>query len=185
MPDKYVFLDRDGVINKDPAGWTEYGYVTRWEDFQFLPGVLEAIKRLSDAGYGVVIISNQQGVGLGYFSEEDLNDLTVKMSRQIEEAGGVIADIFYCTHCKEDECPCRKPKEGLFLMAQEELGIQSLEDKFYIGDTESDMQAGKKVGLRTILVLSGKSSREDAAGWDHKPDHICDDILEAARMIIS
>ena len=184
MNDKYVFIDRDGVINKDPAGWTEHGYVTRREEFHFLPGVLEAMKELSAAGYKSVIISNQQGVGKGYFSEGDLKDVTAGMKRAIEEAGGSVAGVYYCTHVKEENCSCRKPKDGLFRTAQKELGIKSFEDKFYIGDTERDMQAGKKVGLETILILSGKSSREDAEDWACKPDHICESFPDAARLVL-
>jgi histidinol-phosphate phosphatase family protein len=184
VSDKYVFIDRDGVINKDPAGWTDHGYVTRWEDFHFLPGVLEALKKLSDNGYKSVIISNQQGVGKGYFSEEDLKDVTARMKRAIEEAGGSIAGIYYCTHAKEEKCPCRKPKDGLFRMAQKEIGIEGFEGMYYIGDTERDIQAGKKVGLETILILSGKSSRKDVGTWDFKPDHICQDLAETVNLIL-
>jgi len=184
MDDKYVFLDRDGVVNKDPAGWTEHGYVTRWEDFHFLPGVLEAMKELSVSGYRTVIISNQQGVGKGFFTEKALNDLTAEMSRRVEEAGGSIAGVYYCTHTKEENCDCRKPKKGLFRIAQKELGIKGFKGKFYIGDTQRDIQAGKEIGLETILVLSGKASRKDTENWEHKPDHICDDLPEAVQLIL-
>jgi histidinol-phosphate phosphatase family protein len=183
--DKYIFLDRDGVINKDPAGWTKHGYVTCWENFQFLPGVLGALKNLSDEGYESVIISNQQGVGKGYFTREDLDNVTAEMSRVIEKAGGNVTRTYYCTHAKEENCECRKPKKGLFHIAQEELGIQDFGGKFFVGDTERDMQAGKEVGLKTVLVLSGKSSREDAGDWEYKPDHICEDLAEAVDLIIA
>ncbi len=185
MSDKYVFLDRDGVINRDPAGWTEHGYVTRREDFHFLPGVLEALKRLTDEGYKNVIISNQQGVGKGYFSKKDLEDVTNGMKRTVEKAGGSIAGIYYCTHAKEENCSCRKPKDGLFRMAQKELGIRTFKGSFYVGDTERDMQVGKKVGSKTILMLSGKSSREDAENWKFKPDHVCDNLGEAVDLILN
>ena len=184
MADKYVFLDRDGVINKDPKGWTEYSYVTRWEDFHFLPGVLEALEELSLSGYKSVIISNQQGVGKGYFTEEALNNITGKMIKTIEEAGGSVAGVYYCIHAKEEGCDCRKPDSGLFLKAQKELGIESLADMFYIGDTERDIQAGKKAGLKTVLALSGKSSQKDAEQWQWKPDYICKDLLEAVKLVI-
>ncbi|MFH1665364.1 MAG: HAD-IIIA family hydrolase [Candidatus Omnitrophota bacterium] len=184
MSDKLVFIDRDGVINEDPGGWTEYGYVTRLEELRILPGAAEALGKLSRAGYRNVIISNQQGVGKGYFSQADLDGVTSEVRRAVEEAGGRIDGVYYCTHRKEEDCPCRKPKEGLFLIAREELGIKSFEGKFYIGDTQRDIEAGKRAGLRTILVLSGKSSREDAEEWEHKPDHICGSLLEAAEFII-
>ncbi|MGB2878875.1 MAG: HAD family hydrolase [Candidatus Omnitrophota bacterium] len=184
MSEEYVFIDRDGVINKDPGGWTEYGYVTRWEDFHFLPGTLEALKALKGAGYKAVIISNQQGVGKGYFTEAALKDITGKMVSTIKGSGGEVAGVFYCIHAKEEDCDCRKPKAGLFLKAKEELGIESFESNFYMGDTERDIQAGRAAGLKTILVLSGKSSRQDAEGWSHKPDHICGSIAEAVNIVI-
>ncbi len=184
MNDKYVFLDRDGVINKDPGGWTEYNYVTRWEDFHFLPGVLEAMKKFEDNGYKCVIISNQQGIGKGCFTEEELAAVTENMSREIRASGGDVAGVYYCTHRKDENCDCRKPRHGLFQKARRELGIQDLEGKYYVGDTERDMQAGSNTGLRTILVLSGKSSREDAENWEYKPDYVCDDLLAAVEVVL-
>ena len=183
MEEKYVFIDRDGVINKDPGGWTEYSYVTRWEDFHFLPGSLEALKRLRSAGYRSVIISNQQGVGKGYFTEEELDNVTSKMLEKIKEAGGDVAGVYYCTHAKEENCSCRKPKPGLFERAEEELGINP-EGKYYIGDTERDIQAGGAAGLKTILVLSGKSSKGDVEKWENKPDHVCDSFIDAVKIVL-
>lgn len=185
MDKKVVFLDRDGVINEDGLGWTEYGYVTRPEDFRFLPGVLEAMKMFSEAGYRVVVISNQQCVGKGYMTEEDLEVLKKHIRAVVEDAGGKIDRIFYCIHLKEEDCPCRKPKAGLFLKAKDALGLVDISGSFYVGDTERDMQAGKAAGLSTILVLSGKSSREDTAGWANKPDHICGGLKEAAELIVN
>jgi D-glycero-D-manno-heptose 1,7-bisphosphate phosphatase len=183
MDDRYVFLDRDGVINKDPGGWTEHGYVTRPEDFHFLPGTLEALKKFKAAGYGCVIISNQQGVGKGYFTEEDLEKVTKKMLEKIKQAGGDVEGVYYCTHAKEENCYCRKPKPGLFQRAKKELNVD-LSGKYYLGDTERDVEAGRTAGLKTILILSGKSSREDVKSWRAKPDVVCDNILEAADLII-
>ncbi|NQT32914.1 MAG: HAD family hydrolase [Candidatus Omnitrophica bacterium] len=183
--DKYVFIDRDGVINKDPGGWTEYGYVTRPEDFYILPNVPEAMKKLKEAGYKVIIVSNQQGVGKGYFTKEELADVTQKMMGDIRKAGGDISGTFYCTHRKDENCDCRKPKEGLFHLAQEELGMQSFDNKFFIGDNTTDIEAGKKAGLKTILVLSGKSTAMDPEKWEHKPDYICEDLLEAVEVVLA
>ncbi|MFH1411734.1 MAG: HAD family hydrolase [Candidatus Omnitrophota bacterium] len=184
MGRKYVFIDRDGVINKDPAGWTEYGYVTTPEDFRVIEGVPEAIKIFTDAGYGCVIISNQQGVGKGYFSQEELRKVTEKMNSIIEDAGGKIEKAYYCTHTREEKCPCRKPRTGLFLKARQDLGIEDLDGKFYIGDTERDILAGKNAGLKTVLVLSGKDTKRDAEDWKEKPDYISKDLREAAELIV-
>ena len=185
MDDKYVFIDRDGVINRDGMGRTEYGYVTRWEDFEFLPGVLDALKELTEAGYDNVVISNQKCVGKGLMTEQELKDITDNIMKAVEAHGGRIRKAYYCLHLDEDNCNCRKPKEGMFLKARDELGIKAFEGKFFIGDSQRDMQAGKKVGLKTILVLSGKSSREDAEKWEYKPDYVCRDLLDAVKLIRS
>ncbi|MBD3426351.1 MAG: HAD-IIIA family hydrolase [Candidatus Omnitrophica bacterium] len=184
MGEKYVFIDRDGVINRDGEGRTEHGYITEWEDFEFLPGVLDALRELTEAGYENVVISNQKCVGRGLLSSDGLEALTGKMLEAVLEAGGRIRRVYYCPHLDEDDCDCRKPKAGLFKKAKEELGISSFEGRFFIGDSQRDMQAARRAGLGRILVLSGKSSRRDAERWEYEPDHICRDLLEAARYII-
>jgi D-glycero-D-manno-heptose 1,7-bisphosphate phosphatase len=182
---KYVFLDRDGVINLDgEIKGADTGYITNWEDFEFVPGVLEAIKAFNAAGYSGVVISNQQCVGKGLMSQEELSSLTVEMIAGIEDGGGKIAGAFFCTHLKEDNCDCRKPRTGLFKIAKKDLDIKSLEGQYFIGDSERDIQAGQSAGLKTILVLTGKSTRQDADKFKYKPDHICKDLLEAHRIIV-
>jgi len=181
---KYVFFDRDGVINKDGDGWTEYGYITRWKDLHFLPGVLKALKKLADAGFRCVIISNQQGVGKGYFSERDLSRVTEKMVNAIAHSGGDVAGVFYCRHRKEERCGCRKPKEGLFYQAAEKLDIDGFEGMYYLGDAERDVQAGKKVGMGTMIILSGKTKVEDIKGWEYRPDRVFTNLNEAVDFII-
>jgi len=185
METKYVFIDRDGVINADPASRTKHGYVTEWKDFHFLPGVLEAMKILMDNGYKSVIISNQQCVGKGFVSVESLEALTLKMTEKIKKTGGDVHKVYYCPHLKEENCACRKPKGGLFFKAKEELKIECFQDKFYIGDSKHDVEAGKKAGLKTILVLSGNSKRADISSWDIQPDHVCENLLEAVQLVVN
>lgn len=184
METKYVFIDRDGVINADPGARTKHGYVIEWEDFHFLPGAPEALKLLADNGYKSIIVTNQQCVGKGHISEEALGELFSKMIDEINGFGGEISKVYYCPHLKEENCACRKPEAGLFLKAKEELKIEQFNDKFYIGDSRHDMEAGKKAGLKTILVLSGNSAREAIPAWKTKPDHICENLLEAAQFIV-
>lgn len=181
--DKYIFIDRDGVINKDPQGWTEYGYVTRWEDFHFLPRVFEAFRKLKNADYKAVVVSNQQGVGKGFFTQGALDSLTKKMTEKIKDEGGRIAGVYYCTHLTEEDCSCRKPKTGLFLIAQKELGIKDIKGSFFVGDTQRDMQAARTAGLKSIFVFTGKTSKEDAASWEYKPDYVCRDLLDAVERV--
>lgn len=180
---KIIFIDRDGVINKDPGGWTEYSYVTHWEEFIFLPGSKEAIRRLTENGYGIVIISNQAGIAKGHYSEKELDSINKNMLEEIEKAGGKIKKLYYCIHQDSDNCDCRKPKTGLLRQAEKELGIKA-SDNYFIGDGKMDVEAGEKMKLKTILVLSGKSSLEDMRNWAVKPDYIFDDLLEAVRFVL-
>ena len=184
MKQKYVFIDRDGVINKKADGAGKHKYVTRWEDFEFLPGALEALKKLKEAGYKSIIISNQRCVGKKIITRETLDDITWRMSEAIERAGGTIEKAFYCEHLSEDNCACRKPEGGLFYMAIEEMAIKSFSSKFFIGDSESDVQAGRRAGLGTILVLSGESSIDEIEKWEHKPDHIFQGLFEAVDFVL-
>jgi len=179
---KIIFIDRDGVINKDPGGWTEHNYVTRWEEFRFLPGAKEALKMLCDGGYDIIIISNQGGVSKEYFSAVALEKITRKMLREIETAGAKIRKTYYCIHQDKDNCDCRKPKTGLFRQAEEELGIKA-EGSYFIGDGKTDVEAGSRAGLKTVLLLSGKTPSADIEEWAVKPDHVFKDLLEAVKFI--
>ena len=180
---KTLFIDRDGVINKDPGGWTEHSYVTREEDLHFLPGSLEALRKLKENGFQVIIVSNQAGVNKGYFTEKTLRKINERMIRSIEGSGGKIKAVYYCIHKGEERCDCRKPKPGLITKAAREHKID-LKSCFIIGDGVMDIEAGRQSGLTTILVLSGKSSREDVKKWDIKPDHIFTTLLEAVDWVI-
>lgn len=180
---KVVFIDRDGVINKDPGGWTEHSYVTKWEEFHFLPGAKEALKKLYENGYDIIIISNQGGVSKKFFSQAALDKVTAKMLREIEDTGTKIKKIYYCVHQESDNCDCRKPKAGMFRQAERDLGIKAA-GSYFIGDGKVDVDAGKAMGLRTALVLSGKTPPEDLQVWESKPDHIFKDLSEAAEFIV-
>ena len=180
---KIIFLDRDGVINKDPAGWTEHSYITECEDFHFLPGSLEAIKKLTDAGYEIAIISNQAGIAKGYYTFDRLNEITELMLESIKKHGGRIRSIHYCPHRNEDNCDCRKPKLSLFKEAikNETLDIGST---YFIGDGVMDVEAGKKMGLKTVLVLSGKTELKDVDSWKIKPDFIKKDLKDTVSCLL-
>src|SRR3989338_7533561 len=149
-----VFIDRDGVINKDPGGWTTYSYVTNWKDFYFLPGSLEALKLLNKKDIKAIVISNQAGVNKGYFSKKDLGNLTAKMLSEVSKSGGKIEEAFYCVHKDDDNCSCRKPKTGLLEKAASKYGID-VRATYFIGDSEADIIAGSRIGCKTIFLLSG------------------------------
>lgn len=180
---KAVFIDRDGVINKDPGGWTEHNYVTKWAQFKFLPGALEALKNLNKNNIKVMLISNQAGVGKGHFLREDLDAVTGKMIREVRRAGGEIEAVYYCTHKKEDKCNCRKPNTGLIEKAIRNFDIDPGKT-YFIGDSEVDCIAGRRSGCKTILVLSGKTLREEMDKWREKPDYIFKDLLTASTWVL-
>jgi len=183
MSTKFIFLDRDGVVNKDPAGAGK-DYVTSWEDFEFLPGALEALKNLTDKGYKIVIISNQAGVGKGLYTKEGLYEITGKMLDKIESAGGKVHSIQYCVHKTEDNCDCRKPKTGMFKNAAKGVEID-FSKTYFIGDSKRDIEAGNNVGCKTVLVLSGKTKNEkEITNWSIKPDFVKKDLSEAIKVII-
>lgn len=174
---KVIFLDRDGVINKDPGFG---GYVTSWKVFEFLPGTLLALKKLKQAGFEVMVISNQAGVAKGLFTREDLDELTGNMLKEVEATGGRIRAVHYCLHRNEDNCDCRKPKTGLFSQAVKDLEI-NFSETFFVGDNRTDVLAAKVIGARSIFVLSGNTRLEDL---DVKPDFIASDLLNAVDKII-
>ena len=180
---RIIFVDRDGVINKDPGGWTEHSYVTDPKDFHFLPGALEGLRLLKEHGYYVVVVSNQAGVAKGYFTRSDLEMVNGKMLAEVKKNGGDILDTFYCTHRDEDKCECRKPKPGLLKMASRKYRF-SARETFYIGDSYVDIIAGKLMGVKTVFVLSGKHSKEEMLKWQDKPDYVFDNLLGAVKWIL-
>ncbi|MCP4650068.1 MAG: HAD family hydrolase [PVC group bacterium] len=175
-----ILLDRDGVINKNVKGQ----YVSSWEGFEFLPRSLEAIRRLSESGLEINIVSNQAGVAKGIYTKAELDRITRNMLTKIEEAGGQIKAVYYCLHRDEDNCNCRKPKTGLYEQAIAGRKIDK-EKVIVIGDSERDIVAGKKLGYRTILVLSGNTkNREAVDNFEVKPDSIALDLLDAVETVL-
>ncbi len=144
-----AFLDRDGVINeKAPEG----AYITRWEDLKFLPGVVEAITRLNHSGWQVIVISNQRCVAKGLISIPELEALHQRMSQWLADRGAVIDAVYYCPHEKtQPPCTCRKPEPGMLLRAAREHQID-LAASWMIGDSESDMEAGRRAGCNRLRI---------------------------------
>jgi histidinol-phosphate phosphatase family protein len=176
---RVVFLDRDGVINRNPDG-----YVTRPEEFEFLPGALEALRRLRKAGIEAVVVSNQACVGKELLSEAGLREIDRLMVEAVETAGGRIRASYYCTHLKDEGCECRKPAPGLILRAAREQGIDPARAVF-VGDAPEDVRAGKAAGCRTAVVLSGRITEAEAAALDPAPDAVVRDLREAVEWIIA
>lgn len=145
-----IFLDRDGVINVNRPD-----YVKSWGEFCFLPGAKTALARLTQAGYCIVICTNQAGIARGILSAERVEEIHRYMVDEITQAGGKIEKVYYCPHGKDENCQCRKPRPGLLLRARDELGVD-LNNAILIGDSMSDVFAGLAAGVHTtILVLTG------------------------------
>uniref|UniRef100_A0A7C4TB22 D,D-heptose 1,7-bisphosphate phosphatase n=1 Tax=candidate division WOR-3 bacterium TaxID=2052148 RepID=A0A7C4TB22_UNCW3 len=174
-----VFLDRDGVINKKPP---EGEYVISWEGFKFLPRVPEAIRRLNELKILVIIITNQRGVALGYLTEKKLNEIHQKMLRELKNLGALIDAIYYCPHDK-GTCLCRKPEVGLFLQAKKDFPEIDFLSSFVVGDSRSDIEAGKKLGCKTILISPGL--KEDDTNNLPSPHFIAADLAEAVEKFIA
>jgi len=149
MTIKTIFLDRDGVINK------EVEYLFRIADFEFIEGVFDACLYFQQLDYKIIIISNQSGIARGYYNENDYQKVTEWMLGQFNDNGINILDIFYCPHSPESTCNCRKPKPGMLIEAKNKYNI-SMKDSWMIGDKETDIEAANLAGItNTILVRSG------------------------------
>lgn len=176
---KAVFLDRDGVINKYPG---DRLYVTSLRKFRFLPGAKKAIALLNKKGWKIFVASNQAGVGKGTYSQVTLDAITAKMLEGIEQAGGKITKVYYCTHRKAVGCSCRKPKPGLLKKAAREFKV-NLKKAYFVGDTIRDVLTAHAVGAKSILILCGKEKLSNQKNWEAKPDFVFKDLLEVAKFL--
>ena len=149
MAIKTIFLDRDGVVNK------EVRYLYKLSDFEFIDGIFDACLYFQKLGYEIVIVTNQSGITRGYYDENDYLKLTEWMLGQFNDNGINILDTFYCPHRPESTCNCRKPKPGMLIEAKYKYDI-SMKDSWMIGDKETDIEAANLAGItNTILVRSG------------------------------
>jgi len=153
-----VLLDRDGVLNKKPP---RAEYVRAWGDFEWLPGAQEALKLFHDAGFRVIVVSNQAGIARGAMTETDLAAIHDRMKEEAAQAGGRIDTIYYCPHGWDDNCDCRKPKPGMLFQAQRDHHLD-LTRTFFIGDDERDAAAADAAACPSLL-LSGDESLLDVA----------------------
>jgi D-glycero-D-manno-heptose 1,7-bisphosphate phosphatase len=171
-----VLLDRDGVINRR----IPRGYVTSWEQFEFLPRALNALRLLKDAGYTVLVISNQACVGKGLLAPHQLDSITKRFLIEVALSGGSITQVYYCTHVAEDHCDCRKPRPGLLHRARIEHGFLP-EETFFVGDTHDDFLAALEAGCRPILIGTELSLQAFSIA-EEKP-LLAASLYEAVEMI--
>src|SRR5215831_2130884 len=175
---KLVILDRDGVINHDSDS-----YIKSPEEWKPLRGSLEAVAKLTQSGFHVVVATNQSGIGRGLFEMATLNAIHDKMHRAVAQAGGRIDAVFYCPHAQEANCACRKPKAGLL----EDIGRRfntELKDVPAIGDSLRDLQAAAAVGAQPILVLTGKGNKTKQDGGLPAGTRIYADQAAAVQSLV-
>ena len=176
---RLIVLDRDGVINHDSEQ-----FIKSPEEWRPIPGSLEAIARLNQAGYRVVVATNQSGVGRGLFGMTTLTEIHEKMFKALNQVGGRIDAVFFCPHAANSNCECRKPKPGML----HEIGVRfgvDMEGVPVIGDGLRDLQAASAVGAQPILVLTGKGEKTHAAGELPQRTVVYPDLAFAATALLA
>jgi rfaE bifunctional protein nucleotidyltransferase chain/domain len=180
---KVAFLDRDGVINLDRA------YVHKWEEFEFVPGAVDAMRRLREAGYALVVVTNQSGLARGMYSEAQYQALTVAMCAALTQAGADVEAVYHCPHHPKGqvaelavECDCRKPAPGMILRAAQELGV-SLADSFLVGDKPSDIEAARAAGVGRAYIV--QSDNSESSGEHAQADASFKDLADCVTHLLS
>lgn len=173
-PTKYVLLDRDGTVI------VEKNYLSDPAAVELLPGAAEGLRQMRAQGYGLILVTNQSGIGRGFFTENDLK-LVHKRLEQLLEAEGVKLDAIYvCPHAPAVDCECRKPKPKLAKQAAADFDFH-LGEAWVIGDKQADVDLARNSGARSILVRTGYGRQTEASGA--VPDYIADDLLDASRRL--
>jgi D-glycero-D-manno-heptose 1,7-bisphosphate phosphatase len=165
-------LDRDGVINeKAPEG----DYVKSPEELKLIDGVAEAIKEFNKRGYLVIVITNQKGIGKGIMSKNDFEKVMAKLNEELGKCGAHIDGYYYCPDV-DDTSPCRKPNIRMFLKAKEDFPDIDFKNSFVVGDSWRDVEAGNRLGAKTILISNDTSVQI-------KSDYVVNDLLEAVSIV--
>jgi D-glycero-D-manno-heptose 1,7-bisphosphate phosphatase len=173
---KAILLDRDGVINID------HEYVHKIENFEFIPGIFEALKKAQDSNeYMLIVVTNQSGIGRGYYTLEDYRKVEKYMLDSLKKNRIKIEKVYFCPHNFDENCECRKPKTKFLLDAKKEFDLD-LKKSYMIGDKTADIKFGKDGGCKTILVLTGKKGEDGY--FDVKPDFIAKDLNNAIDIIL-
>lgn len=178
---KAAFIDRDGVINE------ERNYVHRISDFVLLPGVVEGLTLLRDAGYRLIVVTNQAGIARGYYDQVTMDRLHDHLRAQLADHGVSLDAIYFCPHHPQGtikalaiECDCRKPKPGMLLQAAKDLDID-LSASVLIGDKLSDLHAGKSAGVQSVVIV--ESGHEFGPEARQEANAVAADLLAAARVL--
>lgn len=180
-PHPAVFLDRDGVINRNRAH-----YVLTWDDVEFLPGVFVALRELARSTYRVVVVTNQSAVGRGLMAPETLEEINSAILAQIVAEGGRVDAVYVCPHRPDEGCDCRKPRPGMLLKAAADLGLD-LSRSYLVGDAVTDVQAGLAASCRPLLVRTGRGEAQLAGlgnqGYEDVP--VVADLEAAVAWILT
>lgn len=179
---KVVFLDRDGVINRDSPD-----YIKSWSEFEFLPGSLEALKQLTLNGFTIIVVTNQSVIHRNMVTAKTLDTIHAKMKEAVQSNGGEIKDVFFCPHIPEDRCDCRKPNPGLIYKAKKRYRID-LETSIMVGDSAKDIECARNAGCGcAILVQTGNGIAAETMLEERmiRPDFVARDLLAAANWIIA
>lgn len=180
MKNKTVFVDRDGTINIDVH------YLDDPDKFEMYPGVQRGVKKLQENGFKIIVITNQSGIARGYFTEEQLSAVHERMKQEFQSFNVTLDGIYYCPHHLDDKCNCRKPNTGLFEKAIHEHNID-VKRSYMLGDKILDIGAGKKIGVKTVLIPEPHIREEFLSKkfeWEYNPDYIADDFLDAVEWIL-
>jgi D-glycero-D-manno-heptose 1,7-bisphosphate phosphatase len=175
-----VFLDRDGTVSE------EFGYlnhVSRFHLYSFAPA---AIRKLNEAKIVAAVVTNQSGVGRGYFPESLVREVHERMTAELAAQGAKLDGIYYCPHIAADNCECRKPRLGMLEQASRELALD-LKRSFVVGDRYGDLELAHRAGTRGVLVRTGYGAGElawHAAKWAIQPDYVADDLQQAVEWIL-
>jgi D-glycero-D-manno-heptose 1,7-bisphosphate phosphatase len=175
-----VFLDRDGTISE------EVGYLNHASRFRIFPFAASAIRRLNEAGFPVIVVTNQSGVARGYFPESLVREVHEQMTTELAAQGARLDGIYYCAHGSETPCDCRKPLTGMLERAAQEHSLD-LRRSFVVGDRQSDIVLAENAKARGILVRTGYGEGELAwhvADWPRQPDFIAETLTDAAGWIL-
>jgi histidinol-phosphate phosphatase family protein len=175
-PKPAVFLDRDGTLN------TLQEYLSDPKLFELIPGVIEGLRILREAGFLLIVTTNQPGIGLGYFSREDLYRLNSKMMGLLTKGGVKLDKIYFCPHSEAEDCSCRKPKMGMIERACRELAVIHTK-RYVVGDMTSDVQFARNAGCKAIQLKTGKAGLDGR--YSATPDYWAEDLIQAAQWIVA
>ena len=167
---KAIFLDRDGVINHDR------GYVNKIEDFRFVESIFETLRNFQEKGFSLFIVTNQSGIGRGYYTKEDFDILTKWMLKELKKEKIHITKVYFCPHSPEERCICRKPNTGMFDKAFKDYKIDK-KNSWMIGDKHSDIKAAVNAGINNTILIADCWVKDDEAKY------IVNDIFDTIRLI--